>query len=446
MPSRRAMMLSTAFLMAGCAQLTKLGGFFPHGRAPKNFVSVDGGRFTIDGAPYRFVGSNMWYGAYLGAKAPFGDRARLGRELDTLASLGVTNLRVLGGSELSPLRNSLDPAFHAAKPPYNEALLGGLDFLLAEMANRDMRAVIYVGNFWEWSGGFATYLYWTNGGQYIDMNDPAHPWPQFADFSARFYASKLAVALYREYVAALVTHTNTITGRPYRDDPAIMAWQLANEPRPGGSQAFATSNMPLFHAWISDTAKLIKSLDAHHLVSTGNEGLKGCLESDECVIKAHNVPEVDYVTCHIWPLNWSWIDAKDLPGTYARGETLADDYLTQHIAAATTLNKPLVVEEFGLPRDDGYQAGSPTTFRDRFYSMIYRRVLESTKAGGPVAGSNFWAWGGSGRAQHPDYHARKGDTSYVGDPPHEPQGWNSVFDNDATTLEIIRAHAAALKA
>ena len=46
-------------------------------------------------------------------------------------------------------------------------------------------AVIYLTNFWEWSGGMMTYLYWTNGGRYIDMNDPAHPWPEFAGHDRR---------------------------------------------------------------------------------------------------------------------------------------------------------------------------------------------------------------------------------------------------------------------
>ena len=41
---------------------------------------------------------------------------------------------------------------------------------------------------------------------------------------------------------------------------------------------------------------------------------------------------------------------------------------------------------------------------------------------------------------------KPGDTSYVGDPPQEPQGRNSVFNTDASTLALIRAHAAALKA
>ena len=45
----------------------------------------------------------MWYAAYLGGKGPAGDRARLRRELDRLAALGITNIRLLGSSELSPL-------------------------------------------------------------------------------------------------------------------------------------------------------------------------------------------------------------------------------------------------------------------------------------------------------------------------------------------------------
>ena len=47
----------------------------------------------------------------------------------------------------------------------------------------------------------------------------------------------------------------------------------------------------------------------------------------------------------------------------------------------------------------------------------------------------FWAWGGEGRAD-----ALKGSAgSFLGDPPCEPQGLNSVFDTDASTLAIIAA-------
>jgi mannan endo-1,4-beta-mannosidase len=438
MLSRRTVLMSAA-AAAGCAtsNVTR-----PQGA----FVSVSGRQFRIGGAAYRYVGANMWYGAYLGADTPYGNRARLVRELDALAGIGVDNLRVLGSSELSPLKNSLDPAFRTRDATYNEDLLVGLDFALAEMAKRDMRAVIYLNNFWEWSGGMATYLYWTNGGSYVDMNDPAHPWPEFPDFSAQFYAKQEAVALYRDYVSTIVGRRNSVTGALYRDDPTIMSWQLANEPRPGGSDAFGRSNLPAFYAWTKETARLIKSLDANHLVSTGSEGLKGCIELEECVIAAHSEPEIDYLTAHIWPQNWSWIDPQNLAGTYANAEANTRDYITRHIAFAERLNKPLVIEEFGFPRDAGYEPGTPTTHKDRFYALIYDHVLASARAGGPLVGSNFWAWGGEARAAHADRRMQKGDVAYMGDPPHEPQGWYSVFDRDATTIEIIRGHAQSLKA
>ena len=73
--------------------------------------------------------------------------------------------------------------------------------------------------------------------------------------------------------------------------------------------------------------------------------------------------------------------------------------------------------------------------------MVYAEVLGNART---LAGTNFWAWGGAGRAQHDDFHMRPGDTSYVGDPPQEPQGANSVFDDDSSTLAVIRDHVAAL--
>lgn len=106
-----------------------------------------------------------------------------------------------------------------------------------------------------------------------------------------------------------------------------------------------------------------------------------------------------------------------------------------------------MIEEFGYPRDAGsFAPGTPTSFKDRFYRVIFDAVAESAQTGGPLVGSNFWAWGGEGRAAHADYAFQRGDVSYMGDPPHEPQGWYSVLQSDESTKALIRSHAAALKA
>jgi len=253
--------------------------------------------------------------------------------------------------------------------------------------------------------------------------------------------------MYHDYIRAVVTRRNSVTGLLYRDDPAIMAWQLANEPRPGGSDETGRRHMAAYLAWIDATARLIKSLDPNHLVSTGSEGTQGCINDERCVANAHSSPAVDYVTAHIWPQNWSWADPKDLAGTWPTVEKNTRDYLAQQVAIAQRLNKPLVIEEFGFPRDGGsFDPGTPTTFKDRFYQLITGAVIESVRSGGPLQGCNFWGWGGEGRAQHPDHHFVRGDNSYVGDPPHEPQGWYSVFDVDASTQAVIRSYASAVHA
>lgn len=411
---------------------------------PDQFIRRRGTGFTRGGAPYRFVGANIWYGAYLGTAAGYGDRDRLRRELDTLRAIGVTNLRILASAEEGPLRNSVRPGFRTQGRNWNEGLLAGLDYCLAEMGKRDMTAVLYLTNFWEWSGGMMTYLHYVTG-KYIDANDPAHPWPAFADATAQFYANPQAVGLYRDWVRTLVGRTNTVTGKPYRDDPAIMAWQLANEPRPGGTPETAAPLLPAFHAWVQGTARLIKSIDPNHLVSTGSEGLKGTVESADIYLKEHGFPEIDYCTAHIWPLNWSWVDAGDLAGTNEKGLGQVRDYITQHTALARRLGKPLVIEEFGYPRDGGgYDPAASTRYKDACYKLIYDAVENSVRTGGPIAGSNFWAWNGEGRAAHGDHRYQHGDP-FLGDPPHEPQGWYGVFDSDASSTALIRAHAAELK-
>ena len=410
------------------------------------FIAVENARFVKGGKQYSFVGVNLWFGAYLAADGDIGDIDRLRRELDLLKSLGVTNLRVLGSSEKSPMSDSVTPTFRDQSENYNEALLRGLDRLLIELNKRDMHAVIYLNNFWEWSGGMGTYLSWVNGGTFVDgPGDPEHPWPAYPIFAKDFYGNKNANALFRDYVTAVVGRTNTLTGVAYRDDPAIMSWQLANEPRPGNRHEAGETDMPAFQVWIDDTAALIKSIDSNHMVSTGNEGFMGCGESDLCSFEAHNGSNIDYMTIHIWPYNWGWFKFDDQEGTIGPSLEKAVDYIEKHRKQAHALGKPMVIEEFGLPRDSGeISPDASTEFRDQFLQLVYDAVELDVAGTGPLAGTNVWSWGGFGRAQHEDGEWRSGDTSFTGDPPQEPQGLNSIFDTDISTLRIIRSHADSL--
>src|SRR5690349_19046377 len=129
------------FASLALSSLLTLFGVHCHAAATEQsgFVSVKGRHFQLDGKPYYYAGANLWYGMYLGSPGPTGDRARLTKELDQLAAQGVLNLRVLAISETSTLKRAVTPAVLQGPKRVDETLWQGLDFLLAEMAKRDMK-------------------------------------------------------------------------------------------------------------------------------------------------------------------------------------------------------------------------------------------------------------------------------------------------------------------
>lgn len=426
--------LTFTLFLQGCAS------FFTS--EPK-FVHVRGTQFELDGKPYYFVGTNLWYGCYLGAPGELGNRERLIRELDNLKEQGITNLRVLAGSEASYIKKSLQPPIQPEPGVYNEQILEGLDFLLAEMGKRNMHAVVFLNNYWEWSGGFAVYNKWFGHGEVVDPDDPKQGWDAFMNYTAKFYTNEKGNDLFRRFILKIITRQNKFTGNFYFQDPTIMSWQLANEPRPGNGEA-AIKNQDVYCKWIDETAKYIKSLDPNHLVTTGSEGLAGSLQVDSIFIKAHQSKYIDYSTFHLWSKNWGWYDAKRAEETFPITLTNAFDYFNKHMKYARILGKPITMEEFGLGRDlESCDPNSPTTYRDKYYKMLFDAVQDSAKAGAPIAGTNFWAWGGEGRGKNSDDVWRAGDP-FVGDPPQEPQGLNTIFDFDMSTLRIIKLHGDAM--
>ncbi len=427
------LLLLSAFVVLQCNNPDK---------SENGFVEVDGTRFTIDGEPYLFVGANFWYGAYLGSPGPEGDRERLQRELDLLKQNGVTNLRIAASSQAAAHQHSLYPVFQPSADEVNENLLEGLDYLLAEMGKRDMKAVLFLNNFWEWSGGMSAYSEWFGEGPVIDPS--GGDWHGFMNHSARFYFNEQAQQAWRDYIEMLINRENSLTGTVYYDDPVIMSWQLANEPRPGSGEE-GEANIPRYIEWVDESAAFIKSLAPNQLVSTGNEGTMGSLYSEDAYLDAHRSEHIDYMTFHMWAKNWGWFDADDMEGTFPQSLENARDYINQHVAYAGQLNKPTVLSEFGLGRDfENHEVGSPVTYRDEYLSYVFSIIEEKAQNGEAVAGTNFWSWGGEGQAMHEDAMWRAGDP-FTGDPPQEPQGLNSIFSGDESTLGILSRHAQQLE-
>ena len=394
--------------------------------APSPFVKQQAGQFWLKGKPYTFIGTNMWYGAILGSEGQGGNRERLIAELDTLAALGVTNLRILVGSDGERgVLTKVEPTLQEAPGVYNDTILDGLDFLLAEMGKRQMKAVLYLNNSWEWSGGYGFYLEHAGYGRAPRPEQAGYE--AFMRHVAQFADSPEAQQLFFDYVRFIVSRTNRYTQTAYADDPTIMAWQIGNEPR-----AFGDAQKNGFVRWLNQTSALIRSIDANHLISVGSEGIWGCEMDSALYHRISADPNIDYLTVHIWPYNWGWVHAQhltdDLPSAIRNTAT----YLASHLSIATNLCKPIVIEEFGFPRDNMFTApASPATARDDYYRYIFSLVQNRYE----IAGCNFWSWGGMA---HPAHHQWQVGDDYTGDPAQEPQGLNSVFLSDSSTITLLQ--------
>lgn len=410
------------------------------GLGQHGFVKVDGTQFEIDGKTYHYIGANFWQAMNLASKGATGKRDQLLLELDNLENMGVTNLRIMAGTEgpnTSPYR--VVPAMQVAPGEYDQDLLDGLDFVLSEMSKRNMKAVMCLNNFWHWSGGMGQYLLWANEADSIPY-PPPHPngtWGGYQRFTAKFYSSKKATKLFDDHIKFILKRRNLYSNQDYIDDPTIMAWELGNEPR-------GVNNYSAYYNWIEKTSGLIKKLDPNHLVTIGSEGLTGHpVQAGNDFLKDHSLDAIDYCCTHIWIENFEWYNPRNPEKTYLKSLDKAKDYLDEHVRMAKELNKPLVLEEFGCARDSSsYNPNNPVSWRNHYFNQLFEHVYQNNSV---VAGANFWAWAGSQRPGSIEGKMWSEGESVIGDPPHEIQGWYSVYDTDLTTISIISEYANRMR-
>lgn len=425
------------------------------GDKSSEFVRVENGQFVRGEDTLSFVGTNFWYGPLIASEGRGGNRERLHKELDALKSIGVTNLRILVGSDgPEGVAYKVEPVLQLEPGIYNDTVLRGLDYLLAQMAERDMHAVLYFNNSWEWSGGYGQYLEWAGNGRALLPNVDGYE--NYVDHVCRFVRDEKAKELYYNHVRNIVTRVNTVTGKPYIEDPAIFSWQIGNEPRPFARDSVTKA---AFADWLCTSATLIKSLDPNHMVSSGSEGLYGCEVDMDLFEKIHAHEDFDYLNVHIWPLVWRWVTKDTFADSVCVANRMTEKYLTAHFPVAERLGKPIVLEEFGYPRDgakafegeaekfwDGVSLSkdSSTAARDAYYSYVFGRLISARENGEPLVGVNFWGWGGYATQSQVNEFWRPGD-DYCGDPAQEPQGLFSVYATDESTVELIRQTNETLK-
>ena len=313
------------------------------------FVSTQGTEFVLDGEPFTVLGSNNYYPMYAGA--PMVDAL-----FEKAADTGFTTMRVWGFFDIgSPGGGDKDTIADGDKgvyfqywddaagaPAFNDGATGleQLDYVVAKAGEEGLRLILPLTNNWSAFGGMDQYNIWAG-----------------SEFHSDFYTDPAIKGWYKDWAEHLLERTNTITGVVYKDDPTIMAWELANEPRcigDGGPAdgSWGTGLFPRDPActaetitpWVEEMSAHLKSIDPNHLVTTGDEGFFNHPDGADWQYDGTDgvdteawasVDTIDYMSYHLYPDHW---------GTDA---AWGAQWIVDHNASAEAIGKPALLGEFG---------------------------------------------------------------------------------------------------
>jgi mannan endo-1,4-beta-mannosidase len=350
-----------------------------------NFVRASGTALSLGSQPFRVAGANNYY---LG----FASDLMVQSALELATQMGLNTLRTwafldcgAGTTGIVPA-NAKDGTYFqyqnstTGQPDFNDGPNGleRLDRTISFAEQAGIRLILPLINYWDDFGGVNQYLQWFG----VTGRD-------------QFYRHPEVKNAYRNYVEHLLLRVNTRTGRQYRNEPAILAWELANEPRcvnPAGEPL--ADGMDTLLGWVDEMSSYLRSLDSNHLIGVGDEGYfrhsfafgndlyNGSFGVD-CE-RLLNIPTIDFGTCHLYP---DFSPAESPTEFGAR-------WIREHIEAGQRANKPMLIEEYGLKSDSGNAA------REATFQTWLAQVVASQGAGAMV-----WMIAGENNdgQRYPDY-------------------------------------------
>lgn len=180
---------------------------------PPEYVAAAGTRFTLGGQPFYVSGVDCYFLAYCRDAS----RRAVLRTASEMGANVVRSWAFLDCPASAPGRVAFEYFENGEvvrnTRPGGPGVLGRPDRRAAEEAG--LYLVLPFVNYRKDFGGIPQCLAW--------LGNEGGP--------ERFYSDARARGTYRDWVRTLPTRRNTRTGRLYCDEPAILAWELANEPR-----------------------------------------------------------------------------------------------------------------------------------------------------------------------------------------------------------------------
>jgi mannan endo-1,4-beta-mannosidase len=359
-----------------------------------SFVKADGDGFTLNGSPFRFVGTNNYYLHYK-------TTSMIDDVLKSASEASFSVIRMWGfmdgfEGDSDAMANK---AYMQSGPNKYDLPEGAsqeftncferLDYTINKAASYGIKLVIVFTNYWADFGGIKEYVKWADqNANGINIYDN-----KYTPDASKFYTDTYCKKVYKQYIKDLLTRVNHLNNKAYKDDDTIMSWELMNEPRnPDKDPSIVTS-------WANEMSTYIKTIDTNHLVALGDEGgfnhkasdayktlgktmYDGSEGADFDAILA--LPNIDYGTYHLYSESW---------GASEDAERWGEVWIKDHLDSAQKANKPAVLEEFGISSAGGKN-------REYIYSAWLNKIY---KLGG--AGAQFWMLAGIDPSSKTGYYS-----------------------------------------
>eukprot|EP00897_Mesotaenium_endlicherianum_P010104 jgi/Mesen1/9121/ME000058S08615 len=331
-----------------------------------SIVQRKGANFMVDNKPFYANGFNTYWLMQVAAKPS--SRHQVDDVLKQAAAKGLTICRTWAfadgaGSSFSTLQTS--------PGRFDESVFRALDYVVATAWKYKIRVILPFVNYWPAYGGTKQYVAWAKAsrGERFDSTR--------GGFDNAFFTDPAAARIYRFAVYTLLNRRNTVTRQLYKNDPAVFAWELMNEPRCDGCAGALLK-------WTAAMARYVKSIDGRHMLTTGAEGFFGAgpfagsnpdgnQYYQHCCgdfVAMHKLPQIDFATFHTHPSDW-------LTSSFKQQAAFVAGWTRAHQAAAAALKKPLLLGEFSFPRSS-------------VYSISYNAVYDSARKKGNFAGALLW--------------------------------------------------------
>lgn len=315
--------------------------------ANSDFIQVDNGNLQLADNRFHFVGTN----AYYLPNYQLIDSSVVNRALDLFEDSEVRVVRMWAFYDGPPIYQN-DNSIQPRPREYNENSLVALDQVIAKGKEKGIYFILPFINYWSELGGIEVYNGWCG---------------ESGRNMSAFINNQECQSIFKDYISILLNRVNTVTGIAYKDEPAIMLWEIGNELRnPEGSAQELRD-------WYQDIAIYIKSIDNNHLVATGEEGFDDASlgefnnntgnfshpyysngdYSNTYVLRAGQgtsyvlntqIPEIDVASAHWYP------------DVFGFGLQLDDDlntaqaaWLRDHQNISKEVGKPFILGEYGLP-------------------------------------------------------------------------------------------------